>query len=135
MIQTAQPHPLSPMRLARLHPTARTHPCAGPVVYYVADAHRWPYDPDADAAVVKIGTTINLPLRTEQYQRQRPGVRLVVLAWEPGDAALEAIRHREHAGLRWSGRRDWFHLGTPGLLDHVLALRDGRTFENVSPWE
>jgi hypothetical protein len=101
-------------------------------VYYVANLDRWPVDSEADGHVAKIGTTVDLPLRTERYQR-RHGARLVVLAWEPGGPHVERDRHDEYADLRWSGRRDWFYLGTP-LLDHVLRLRDGVTLEEVGSW-
>jgi hypothetical protein len=128
-----EPAPPSQTRLAQLDPSVRAHPRPGPIVYYVTNLAAWPVDPDAGGHVAKIGTTVDLPTRTIRYQRSRPRTRLALLAWEPGGPEVEGARHRAFADLRWTRRRDWFYLGTD-LLDHVLALRDGRTLEEYLPW-
>lgn len=75
------------------------------VVYYVQiDAH------------IKIGYSVNLRQRLKTYPLSRR-----LLATEPGDEHLEAVRLHEFAEHRAMGR-EWFH-PAPRLLDHINQLR------------
>lgn len=108
-----QPAPLSLARLAQLDPTVRAHPRPGPIVYYVRNALA------GDGSPIKIGTTVDLPLRMERLQRRQPALLAELLAWEPGAERLEAQRHREFRAARLQG--EWHWPDVP-LLQHVHRL-------------
>ena len=119
MLQT-EPDPLSPARLAQLDPSVRAHPRPGPVVYYVRNALA------GDGSPIKIGTTVDLPLRMERLQRRQPALLAELLAWEPGGLPEEARRHREFRAARLQGEWHWPDLA---LLAHVYRLQ-----EEASSW-
>lgn len=66
---------------------------------------------------IKVGFSSDLRKRMRQYP---PGSRL--LAIEPGDFDLEALRHKQFSGSRTDGR-EWF-TPTSDLLDHIRTLVD-----------
>jgi len=72
------------------------------VVYYVQFGER-----------VKIGTTANFPSRMRDVPHD------AVLALEPGNHALEHLRHLEYAELRVNG--EWFTMGER-LLAHIRQV-------------
>lgn len=108
-----EPAPLSPARLAQLDPSVRAHPRPGPIVYYVRNALA------GDGSPIKIGTTVDLPLRIERLQRRQPALLAELLAWESGAERLEAQRHREFRAARLQGEWHWPDLP---LLQHVHRL-------------
>jgi len=111
-----QPIPLSPARLAQLDETVRTHPRPGPIVYYVRNALA------GDGSPIKIGTTVDLPLRMERLQRRQPALLAELLAWEPGAERLEGQRHRQFRDARLQGEWHWPDVS---LLQHVHTLAAG----------
>lgn len=70
---------------------------------------------------VKIGTTFHPRRRFAALRHEE------VLAFEPGDRAVEQARHVEFADDRL-GTSEWFAL-SPRLSAHIAALADGR-----DPW-
>lgn len=73
------------------------------VVYYIRFADR-----------IKIGTTGDIRGRMTALPHDE------LLATEPGDRHLEAVRHNEFKHLRLTG--EWFR-AAPDLLEHVASLR------------
>jgi hypothetical protein len=74
------------------------------VVYYISFADR-----------IKIGTSTQLPNRMQELPHD------ALLATEPGDWLMEAIRHAQFAEYRIKG--EWFSRAQP-LLDHISMLAD-----------
>ena len=73
------------------------------LVYYIRFADR-----------IKIGTTSDIRRRMTAIPHDK------LLATEPGDRHLEAIRHREFKHLRLTG--EWFR-AAPELLKHIASLQ------------
>lgn len=70
---------------------------------------------------IKIGTTVDFSTRFRRMQRNTPGLRPVLLAWELGDQLAETRRHTQFSGSRIAS--DWFW-PTDEMLSHVEALRE-----------
>ena len=81
------------------------------VVYYLRFADR-----------IKIGTSSNPRQRLASIRYDE------LLAFEPGNRAVEQRRHRQFAQLRFA-RTEWFSAGE-ALADHVAILRAG----SDDPW-
>lgn len=93
------------MRQADVHPDVRVRQHRACVVYYLAVRD-----------LIKIGYTATLAERLRSYP---PHARL--LATEPGDRALETVRHAQFNEYLESGR-EWFHRGDR-LMAHINSIR------------
>ena len=82
-----------------------------PVVYYMTSEH---------GGVVKIGTTVNMPLRMKRFNRRHTEVTLTFQATEPGGLDVEKRRHKQFAHLNQVG--EWFWL-TPELQAWIDGLK------------
>ncbi len=78
-------------------------------IYYI-------HAPDLD--MVKIGFAQDVESRFGKMKVDSP-TRLVILAVEDGDTALEAQRHEQFGGKQ--GRGEWFAM-SDAILDHVAGL-------------
>jgi hypothetical protein len=65
--------------------------------------------------LIKIGTTVNMKARMGALVPDE------ILATEPGDQNLEAMRHKQFAGLRVKGER---FRDVPELRNHIAMIRD-----------
>jgi len=83
---------------------ARPNQNHDPVVYYMLLGNR-----------VKIGTTTNMAKRKQSIGAE------AVLAFEPGDAALERERHDQFADLRTHA--EWFRYESP-LVEWIEQVRE-----------
>lgn len=83
----------------------KRHSTTVEVVYYAQVGHR-----------IKIGYTTNLASRIRSYP---PGTRL--LAYEPGDLAVEAQRHAQFADDLEAGR-EWF-APSERLIAHINSIK------------
>ncbi len=101
------PIPIGPSGIAHIR---FSHHWRGQIVYYLERAD----------GLIKIGTTSHYKARRAALVKQHG--RLVLLAFEYGDATLEHARHDEFWWHRANPIAEWFR-PSPDLITHVHTLR------------